>query len=462
MIRPTVVVVGLGPAGPDLLTTQSVLTIAATEHRFVRTLRHPAAVAVDDAASFDHLYESAESFDQVYRAIADALVVAAREHGRVLYAVPGSPLVLERSVEYLLADDRVDVEVQPAVSFLDMTWARLGVDPIEAGIRLVDGHTFAVSAAGERGPLLVAHCHNQRVLSDIKLAVEESGDTLVTVLHHLGLPDEAIFTVAWQDLDREVSADHLTSIYIPELNAPIASELMRFQELVQTLRRECPWDREQTHDSLRRHLIEEAYEVLDAIDGFDPATGDGAGELEEELGDLLFQVFLHSVLASEEGWFDLADVARAVHDKLHDRHPHVFGGRAPSDTDELVVAWEQRKVVEKGRSSVLDGVASALPALSLAEKTIKKASAIGSDLGDDRIDQLAEVLAAVSEAPNEVTVGRALFSLAASARSGGVDPEMALRAEVKVVAARIRRYESLLAGPPASNEADAWAASAIE
>ena len=212
----------------------------------------------------------------------------------MIYAVPGSPRVLERSVEQLMADDRVAVELVPAMSFLDLTWARLGIDPVEAGVRLVDGHVFATAAAGERGPLLVAHCHNQRVLSDIKLAVDEPGDTPVTVLRGLGTDDETITTVAWADLDRSVAADHLTSLYIPELAAPVAVELVRFDQLVQTLRRECPWDRSQTHASLRRHLIEEAYEVVDAIDGFDPETGEGAEHLEEELGDLLFQVFLHA------------------------------------------------------------------------------------------------------------------------------------------------------------------------
>ena len=230
------------------------------------------------------------------------------------------------------------------------------------------------------------------------------------------------------------------------------------QHLVQTLRAECPWDREQTHVSLRRHLIEEAYEVLDAIDGFDPATGDGADHLEEELGDLLFQVFLHAVMGAEEGWFDLADVARTVHDKLHRRHPHVFGDVEVAGTDELVVSWEAQKLSEKGRDSVLDGVASALPALSFAEKTLKKSGAIGAPLASERVAALAGAVSAAAEAPDDTTIGRALFALVAGAREAGVDPEMALRAEIARTGDRVRRYETLKAAQPDASPAQLWSA----
>lgn len=439
--RPKVTIAGLGPAGSNLLTPETVTAIESAPVSILRTRRHPAAEALQVTTTCDDLYEAADTFADVYAAVVERVVAAAVESGHVIYAVPGSPLVLERSVEALRADERVDVELLPAMSFLDIAWARLGVDPVEAGVRLVDGHLFTTAAAGERGPLLVAHCHNQRVLSDIKLAVDDPGDEPVVVLQGLGTDDERVFEVAWADLDRAVQADHLTTIYIPSLASPVGAELLRFQELVGTLRRECPWDREQTHRSLRRHLIEEAYEVLEAIDGFDPDSGAGAEDLEEELGDLLFQVFLHSVLAAEEGWFELADVARTVHDKLYDRHPHVFGGDEVT-TDELVVSWEARKVQEKGRASVLDGMPAALPALSLAEKTVKKAGAIGASIPDDLTAALHDRLAAVAEGPTEVTVGRALLSLVAVARGAGVDPEMALREAVKGAADDVRAFEA--------------------
>ena len=122
--RPRVVVAGLGPAGPELLTAATMAAIERIPLRYLRTTRHPAAVAVPDGRSFDELYEIHDSFPAVYDAIVERLHAAARDHGEVLYLVPGSPVVAERAVELLLADDRVEVEVLPAMSFLDLAWAR--------------------------------------------------------------------------------------------------------------------------------------------------------------------------------------------------------------------------------------------------------------------------------------------------------------------------------------------------
>jgi tetrapyrrole methylase family protein/MazG family protein len=412
---PRVVVVGLGPAGPDLLTAGTLAAIDRVGHRYLRTARHPAAVAVPGATAFDELYEASSSFELVYDSIVEALSVAALEHGEVLYAVPGSPVVAERTVELLLADQRVDVQVLPALSFLDLAWARLGVDPVALGARLVDGRRFEREAAGERGPLLVGQCDQAHVLSDIKLSVDDGPD--VVVLQRLGLPDESVRVVAWDDLDRDVEPDHLTSLWIPELAAPVAVELVRFHQLVRRLRAECPWDREQTHASLTRHLLEETYEVLEAIDHLDVDAGEGYELLEEELGDLLFQVVFHSVLGAEEGQFTLADVARGIHDKLRDRHPHVFDpSAAPQSLEQLTTDWEERKVTEKGRESVMDGIPAALPALAYAAKVQKKAASQGipwRDLTDDVDPWSRQVLELVDEA-----------------RQAGLDPESALRLAV--------------------------------
>jgi tetrapyrrole methylase family protein/MazG family protein len=201
---PTVHVVGLGPAGPDLVTAGTLDLIDRAPVRFLRTVRHPAASVLDGAASFDHHYESAERIEDVYAAVVEDLVAAAQQHGEVLYAVPGSPVVAEHTVELLLVDGRIRTLVHAALSFADLTWVRLGVDPVAEGVRIVDAHRFEVEAAGERGPLLVCQCDSQFVLSDVKLAVEDPPAAPVVVLQRLGLPDEAVFTVAWEDLDREV------------------------------------------------------------------------------------------------------------------------------------------------------------------------------------------------------------------------------------------------------------------
>jgi tetrapyrrole methylase family protein/MazG family protein len=306
-------------------------------------------------------------------------------------------------------------------------------------VRLVDGHRFEAEAAGERGPLLVAQCDHRDVLSEVKLAVGEATESAeateasgskptVTVLQRLGLPDESVVTLPWDELDRAVEPDHLTSVWVPRLAAPVAGEVARFAAVVRRLRAECPWDREQTHHTLRRHLLEESYEVLEAIDHVDVEAGTGFEHLEEELGDLLFQVVFHATLAAEEGHFTLADVARGIGDKLIGRHPHVFGDVEAATADEVAANWEQLKKAEKGRASVMDGIPATLPALLYALKVQKKAAGEGVDWRD---------LAPAGDAD----WGRRLLALVDEARQAGADPESELRIAAEQVRDRFRVTE---------------------
>jgi tetrapyrrole methylase family protein/MazG family protein len=280
------------------------------------------------------------------------------------------------------------------------------------------------------------------VLSEIKLAVDHPPEARVTVLQRLGLADEAVFAVDWADLDRSVEADHLTTLFVPHLAEPVAGDLARLEELVRTLRQRCPWDRQQTHASLTRHLLEETYEVLEAIE----ALGSGPAayrHLEEELGDLLFQVYFHSVLAAEAGEFGLADVARGVHDKLVRRHPHVFGTVEAETPDAVMANWEQIKKQEKGRESVMDGIPGALPSLLHAHKVQRKAATLGLDWPTSDAARLdaEEGLAALADPAREQTAGPGgrpggaaderlgdlLFAMVGLARHLGLDPETGLR-----------------------------------
>jgi len=425
------------------MTAETLRAISDTATRFVRTSRHPAASAVPGAVSFDHYYEAQDEIGAVYTAIVEDLVGAARRHGRVLYAVPGSPAVAERSVELLRGDPRVEAVVLAALSCLDLAWVRLGVDPLATGARIVDGHRFETEAAGERGPLLVLQCDHPQVCASIKLALDEG--PAVTVLHHLGLPDERIWEVPWLELDR-LRPDHLTALWIPELAAPVGRELVRLEELVRILRQRCPWDRAQTHASLRRHLLEESYEVLDAIDGGDSM------HLEEELGDLLFQVYLHAALAAEDGEFTLADVARGIHDKLVGRHPHVFGTGGATAAGEAELTWELIKRQEKSRASVMEGIPAALPALLHAQKVQGKAAAVGFDWEDaegawPKVDEeIAETRQAVATGGDvEDELGDLLFACVNVARHLGVDAEGALRRATAKFGVRFRAVERLAA-----------------
>ncbi|MHB8219272.1 MAG: MazG nucleotide pyrophosphohydrolase domain-containing protein [Acidimicrobiales bacterium] len=468
---------GLGPAGPELLTIATRTVLATADSAFLRTRRHPATVGLGGVESFDHHYDASNTFDEVYGRIVEDIVAAAYQSaaggrgGHVVYGVPGSPLVAERTVEMLRADRRVDVSVIPALSFLDLAWDRLGLDPVSSGVRMVDGMRFAEAAAGERGPLLVAQCWSTSVLSEIKLSVDTDragSPPVVTVLHHLGLPDEWVGTVPWNDVDRAVVPDHLTSIFIPSVGTPIGGELVALDGLVRRLRHECPWDRRQTHASLTRNLLEEAYEVVDAIDGLGGAgpgeltagsqavDGDPFEHLAEELGDLLFQVYFHAYLAAEAGRFTLADVARGIHDKLVARHPHVFGDAVVTDPAAVEAHWEDIKRAEKGRGSVTDGIPNALPALALSAKLQRTAGGVAGIELPGFEQERAWVAAALAQLPAPTggvvepvrpgddqddgsvlrQVGALLWSVADLGRLLGVDPEDALR----VTARRFRQH----------------------
>jgi tetrapyrrole methylase family protein/MazG family protein len=424
-------------------TADTIAAVARIKHRYLRTSRHPSASLVPDAVTFDDVYETTDTFDGVYRTIVERLVDAAHEHGEVLYAVPGSPYVLERSVRWLRADTRIVTRVLPALSFLDLAYARLDIDPIEAEVTLIDAHAFATSAAGRTGPLLVAHTHDRRVLSDVKLAVVDEPEQPVTVLQRLGLPDEAVFEVSWRDLDRSFEPDHLTCIYIPRLEAPVGAELVRFHQIVRRLRDECPWDRAQTHASLARYAVEETYELVEAIGELvvdQPATDT---HLIEELGDVLLQVVLHSAIGEQEGRFDLAEVAATISEKMVRRHPHVFGDVQVAGAHEVLANWETIKQAEKtagadGRvapaNAGLADVPGHLPSLSHALETTKKAAKRGFDWDDPRgtLDKVREELAEIEAAwddPHHVReeIGDLLFAVVSLARHRGTDPEVALR-----------------------------------
>ena len=453
MTTPRIVIVGLGPAGPEYVTEHTRAEIARVAHRYLRTDRHPSASLVPDADTFDDVYEAADTFADVYAEIADRLAAAAQLHGEVLYAVPGSPLILERTVRALRTDQRIECTIHPAMSFLDIAYARLGIDPVEANVTLVDGHEFAIAAAGMAGPLLVAHTHANWVLSDIKLAVENAtGDEPVVILQRLGSPDERITHTTWAELDRTVEADHLTSIYIPHLAAPVGSELVRFHQLARTLREQCPWDQEQTHQSLVRYLLEETYEVVDALHALDPEDPTTDDALIEELGDLLYQIEFHATIAEQEGRFTMADVAQGVHDKLVRRHPHVFGDVVADDTHTVLANWDLIKQQEKGRTSVFEGVPHSLPSLSYADAVQRKAAKVGFDWPDvdgawPKIEEeAAEVRAAVQAADTAAVgdeLGDLLFAVVNVARHLGVEPEAALRAATLKFRRRFEQVEVL-------------------
>jgi tetrapyrrole methylase family protein / MazG family protein len=453
--RPHITVVGLGPAGTDLLGDAAVVLLASRQRAYLRTARHPAAASFGGLRSFDDLYESAATFDEVYDGIVEVLVSAALDAAPepVVYAVPGSPLVAERSVELLRADHRVELTVQPALSFLDLAWAALGIDPLTERVRLVDAGAFGSLAADDRGPFLVAQCWSRHLLSEVKLGLPDIVGAAApdpVILHHLGLPDEMVASVGWWELDRTVEPDHLTSLYVPAWAPPAGpsagEDVERLVELVDTLRERCPWDRAQTHASLMPHLVEECYEALDALAALDGRVAEAAayGHLREELGDLLFQIVFHARLSGEAGQFGLGDVARGVHDKLVHRHPHGFGQVTAESADQVASNWEAIKKREKGRSSVTEGIPAGLPALMLTTTLARKARSVGLEPCDADSPSAASAFvsltrraASADRRPDDPLqadaddvkreLGEVLYAVANLAQRLGVDAEQTLR-----------------------------------
>lgn len=474
MSTPVITVVGLGPAGVDLLLPAARAAIERVPLRYVRTSRHP---CVDDLAregltfdSFDEVYDRGDDLDAVYDAIVDKLVEAASRASAdgqgVLYAVPGSPVVAERTVAMLVqvaGRSGTLIEIVPGVSFADLAWARLGVDPMH-GARVVDGRSFGSVAESDldlSGQLLIAQCDARDVLSDVKLALLEylRPETPVSVMQRLGMPNEQIIQVPLAELDhREVTPDHLTSVFVDLPSDRTGASWSRFVRLVERLRAPggCPWDAEQTHHSLTRHLLEETYEVLEAIEslptdapgGATPAPAEAYESLEEELGDLLVQAVFHTTLAREAGAFTIVEVVDGIHDKLVRRHPHVFGDVEETESEQVLRNWEQIKKAEKGAVSLMDQVPGNLPSLLYAHKLYRKAASAGMELGS--AEELVEVVATevdrmrgASPGEAEERMGALLGAIANLARALGLDAEATLRGWAAGFRARFQAMEVL-------------------
>jgi len=210
------------------------------------------------------------------------------------------------------------------------------------------------------------------------------------------------------------------------------SELQRLVGVMDRLRSPggCPWDAEQTHESLVKYLLEESYEFIDSVDGKDREG------MREELGDVLLQVYFHSRIAEDHPTdpFSIEDVARSIADKLIRRHPHVFEGLQVSGTEEIIDNWEEIKAKEKGRTSALDGVALAQPALPLVEKLLYRA---------EKYKVNVELTKYQSDKPaTQESVGEAMASIIAWARENEIDPENALRLYGRQIAEQIKAAES--------------------
>ncbi|HEY8346250.1 MAG TPA: nucleoside triphosphate pyrophosphohydrolase [Symbiobacteriaceae bacterium] len=441
----SITIVGLGPGNPAHLTVGALEALKSGRPVLLRTAIHPTVAALRQMgiafSSCDDLYESSGSFEEVYERIAERVL----SYPDVVFAVPGHPLVGERSVRLIQerAPERVEVITGP--SFLDTVLVSLNLDPVD-GLELLDALQLNQRLPSGDLPALVMQLHSRAVASDAKLALMERypDDHPVILLRAAGVPgEERKETIALYELDHFDWVDYLTTLYLPPLKpsragdadprrwVPVRWPLDPLVEVMARLRAPggCPWDREQTHRTLRPYLLEEAYEAVEAVDEGDP------NRLCEELGDLLLQVVFHAQVAREAGHFDMHDVIQGITEKLVRRHPHVFGDVVVTSAAEVTRNWEQIKRSEKGGAgeteSILSGIPSSLPALSRAHEVQKRAAKVGFDWDDARgpaekvREELQEVLAA-DGARVEEEVGDLLFAVVNLARKLGVQPEVAL------------------------------------
>lgn len=313
-------VVGLGPAGPEYLTQETVDLLGGDAPVWLRTERHPAAVDVIAAGSFDPLYESLDSFDEVYRAVVDALIELANTHGAVVYAVPGSPMVAERTVELLRVHDDVvagvvDLDIRPAMAFTDLCWNALGIDPMAEAVTIIDARSLATQGTGLVGPLLVTQVHSGEVLEDVISVLDDTAPDTVTILRGLGTKDEQVSKVQWDELRHTAEPDHLTSLWIPRLDEPLGAAFARLDELVRGLRMETRHDQEHSLWSLRESLPTTMGAAIDAIDALRNGVDDAAFDLEDSLADVLFSLVEAARVASEGGYFTIHDLAEAARER---------------------------------------------------------------------------------------------------------------------------------------------------
>ncbi len=461
-----IIVAGLGPGEIPVIDSRVWDFVSDVDEVVFRTEVHPGAASgrteianrnpAVKFSAFDSLYDQASSFELLYQEMAERLIsLAGKSRGLILYLVPGSPLVGEKSVDLLRKSVPELVEILPGVSFLELVWSALGIDPFGSGVTMIDAMDFPALAKLHHGPYLLTQVWSKQILSEVKLAIPEPMEAKAVVLQRLGTASESIRELAWNDLDKVVKPDHLTTIYIEQVPAAPGPALIELYDIIARLRNECPWDREQTHQSLAAHLIEESYEVVDAIEKLPtletPENEEALfEELKGELGDLLVQVYFHANLAMEESRFDLGDIAETVTRKLIRRHPHVFTELQVSGSEQVIANWEKIKQTQEGRTSVLEGIPQSLPTLLLVSKLLRKAGAVGLDLpsAETSANEISRVwqglLSAtpIGQAGSSDEFGELLWWIANLAKQIGIDLESALRSKTREFIEAIQAAES--------------------
>ncbi|GCF10347.1 nucleoside triphosphate pyrophosphohydrolase [Dictyobacter arantiisoli] len=476
MTHSGIIIVGLGPGGIQDLTLEArrVLLEAAEGEQIVyfRTIIHPTVEPLKQdipklrIESFDRLYDESEDWSMLYQQIATEICDRAQEQS-ILYAVPGHPLIGETSVQLVLQQARargIATRIVSGLSFIEPVCNMLSLDPFEVGAQIVDATNLATLRPDELAghviptvPLMVVQVYNRRLATEVKLALGEfyPDEWIVKLVRAAGVgEDEAVLEMPLYELDRNNFANHLSTLYVPPvgtLAALRAPETLR--SITERLRREpdgCPWDRQQTHETLKRYVIEETYEVVEALEE------QNMDKLAEELGDLLLQVYLHAEVARQSDEFTIGDVYEQINAKLIRRHPHVFGDAEVENAGQVVQNWDAIKQQERAsagvdiqQESILDRVPQATPALMVAQEYQKRVAKSGfeftslPDVYAKIKEEMAEIEAATTLEEQREEIGDLLFITAKLARFFKIDAEEALRLANRKFQQRFQSMEAI-------------------
>lgn len=453
-----ITIVGLGPGHPDQLTLQAYKFLNTAQHVYVRTERHPTLTAFAQHGTwtyFDDYYETHPDFADVYAAIVQTLITAAQSGQDLAYAVPGHPHVAESTVTLLIeAAQQAEIayDVIAGVSFIEPSLSALNVDALP-GLVIFDAldvvnlyhPPFDVHL-----PVLVPQLYSRLVASDVKMTLmnQYPDEHEVMMLYAAGTPEQVVATIPLHEIDHSDSIDHLTTLFVPAMQNKAS-----FADLANTIAHlrapdGCPWDQKQTHESLRKDLLAETYEVIDAIDR------GNIEDLQEELGDLLLHILMQTQIATEDFEFTLSDVVDGINRKMIRRHPHVFSTAAVADADAVAQNWQQLKAAEKAEQGkvegLLDNIPLSSPALVQAYDIQARAARVGFDWDDIQpvLAKISEEFEEVKTAPTAVDqageIGDLLFAIVNWARWLKIDPETALRGTNTRFKARFGMIETIL------------------
>ncbi|MGG0663366.1 nucleoside triphosphate pyrophosphohydrolase [Viridibacillus arvi] len=437
-------IIGLGASDFEQLQIGVYRKLQQAKKIYVRTIDHPVlnelATEGIEFESFDHVYEKHDDFRPVYEEIV-ATLLSYVEKEDIMYAVPGHPLVAELTVQLLIEaekEGKVKLNIEGGQSFLDPIFGALRIDPID-GFQLVDGTTFSAHEVNMKQHLLIAQVYDTFSASEVKLTLMEkySEDYPVTIVTAAGSKDEKLRTVPLYELDRAAEIDNLTTVYVPPVTNrdEALREWSTFREIISTLRgpNGCPWDQQQTHESLKRYMLEEVHEFLQTVDEQDDE------HMIEELGDVLLQVFLHAQIGEDEGFFNLEDILEAISTKMIRRHPHVFSDATVDSVEEVNANWEKIKRKENANGEIpeplLKGEYRATSSLQTSYNYQRRAAKVGFEwpstdgVWEKFSEEWQEFRAEVTNGTNETRLdefGDVLFTLVNIARVYKISAEDAM------------------------------------